>query len=94
MRDFFDDDPKMSSCRFCEAKKKELLSFELTFTDRKISTFICDRCMHFIKNDLVTLNICTFCGNIFLSYETPIKDTIMLISRCGICERGNQIVKT
>lgn len=88
------DEPKMQSCRFCEAKKKELLFFELTFAGYKVSTFICDRCNHFIRSELATLNICTFCGNIFLSYETPMKDTIMLIPRCGICERGSQIVKT
>jgi hypothetical protein len=81
----------MQVCRLCEAKKKELLTFEVNIINKKI--FICDRCLHFIKNELATLNICLFCGNIFLSYETPIKNPTNFIERCSICYVGNQIIK-
>lgn len=83
----------MQICRLCENKKKELLAFEIDIVDKKVTILICDRCMHFIKNELVSLNICLFCGNVFLEYETPIKNPINFIDRCSICYVGNQIIK-
>lgn len=79
-------------CRFCGKFDKVLFSFELQMGEYKVSTFVCKDCMENLKQDSVTLNVCLYCGNIFLTNEIC-DNEVSLVSQCGICERKNQIVK-
>ena len=82
----------MNPCRFCSCKDKELFSFTLQVGKVVISTYVCADCMNLVKDLKVTLHICRYCGNIF-TVDEPSTGDIILIAKCGICERRYQLVK-
>lgn len=82
----------MNSCRFCESKDKVLFAFTLQLEGISVHTYVCKNCMELLREDKVTINICLYCGNIFLINE-PSNDSVLLLPQCGICEKSNQDIK-
>lgn len=77
-------------CRFCSKYDRVLSSFVLTIDGKSISTFVCQDCSEKIKGNQ-QINVCMYCGNLFLTEE--VNNSVLLIPRCGICEREGQCLK-
>ena len=83
---------EMHHCRFCNKKDRILYSFELRVKGKTITTFVCSDCMLLLKEDLVTIVHCMYCGNLYFR-EEPSRGTMILLPYCGICERSGQVLK-
>jgi DNA-directed RNA polymerase subunit M/transcription elongation factor TFIIS len=83
----------MNPCRLCGKLDVELFSLKLKFGEQSFTIYICKDCTDLIDYTDFLLHYCMHCGNVFLTPETDCRDTIMLVSNCGICERGSQKLK-
>jgi hypothetical protein len=82
----------VNTCRFCGKPDEVLFSLDLEVCSHKIHTFVCFSCMEKVKYMTVTLNLCAYCGNIFLTEERN-GDVIFIVPQCGICEKTHQTLK-
>lgn len=75
-------------CRFCGRLDVELFPMEMKFDDKQFLTYVCRQCLDVIDSTEFLLHYCQHCGNMFLTKAVNCHDTILLIERCGICEKG------